>query len=381
MKILTILGARPQFIKASLVSREIAKHSEIQEVIVHTGQHYDANMSDIFFEEMQIPKPDYFLGIGGKSHGAMTGQMIEKIEEVAIKEKPDWILVYGDTNSTLAGAIVASKLHIKLAHVEAGLRSFNMNMPEEINRILTDRVSTILFCPTETAMKNLKAEGFPFLLALDHPQRIINVGDVMLDGAMFYRNLAKKPSLVNSDLCLVNSETTNHQPPITIPYILCTIHRAENTDDKNRLKNIFEALDEIAKEKQVILLLHPRTKKSIERYSLNTNYITLVEPVGYLEMVWLLDNCELVMTDSGGLQKEAYFFKKQCITLRDETEWVELVECGANILVGANKDKILEAYKNHKSLTTNHQSLNLYGGGKASEKIVEELLKFESSAY
>ena len=215
MKILTILGARPQFIKASLVSREIAKHSEIQEVIVHTGQHYDANMSDIFFEEMQIPKPDYFLGIGGKSHGAMTGQMIEKIEEVAIKEKPDWILVYGDTNSTLAGAIVASKLHIKLAHVEAGLRSFNMNMPEEINRILTDRVSTILFCPTETAMKNLKAEGFPFLLALDHPQRIINVGDVMLDGAMFYRNLAKKPSLVNSDLCLVNSETTNHQPPIT----------------------------------------------------------------------------------------------------------------------------------------------------------------------
>ena len=360
MKILTILGARPQFIKAGSVSREIAKYSEIQEVIIHTGQHYDTNMSDIFFKQMQIPKPDYYLGIGGKSHGAMTGQMIEKIEEVALKEKPDWILVYGDTNSTLAGAIVASKLHIKLAHIEAGFRSFNMNMPEEVNRIFTDRISTILFCPTETAVKNLKAEGFPFLLTANQQQRIINVGDVMLDGAMFYKNLAVKPNIdVKQD------------------FILCTIHRAENTDNENRLKNIFEALNEIAKEKQVILPLHPRTKKLIKYYSLNTNYITIIEPVGYLEMVWLIDNCYFVMTDSGGLQKEAYFFEKQCITLRDETEWVELVELGANILVGADKDKILEAYKNHKSLNTSHYSLDLYGSGKASKKIIEELLAYE----
>lgn len=377
MKILTILGARPQFIKAGSVSREIAKHKEIEEIIVHTGQHYDANMSDIFFDEMQIPKPNYFLGIGGKSHGAMTGQMIEKIEEVALKEKPDWMMVYGDTNSTLAGAIVASKLHIKLAHVEAGLRSFNMKMPEEVNRILTDRVSTILFCPTDTAVKNLKAEGFPFPLANNRQQLIINVGDVMQDGAMFYRrNLAKKPNLTNSDSCLVTNKTTNHQPPITKPFILCTIHRAENTDDENRLRNIFEALSEIAKEKQVILPLHPRTKKILKEYSLNTNHLTLIDPVGYLEMVWLIDNCELVMTDSGGLQKEAYFFGKQCITLRDETEWVELVECGANTLAGADKNKILEAYKNRQPLITNHQALDLYGGGKASEKIIKELLSY-----
>ena len=235
MKILTILGARPQFIKAGSVSREIAKHKEIEEVIVHTGQHYDANMSDVFFEQMQIPKPDYFLSIGGKSHSAMTGQMMEKIEEVALKEKPDWILVYGDTNSTLAGALVASKLHVKLAHVEAGLRSFNMKMPEEINRILTDRVSTILFCPTDTAMQNLRNEGFDSFTC-----KVIKSGDVMYDGALFYRNLGHKPSLhVEND------------------FILCTIHRAESTDDANRLKNIFEALNKIAKEKQIILPLHP----------------------------------------------------------------------------------------------------------------------------
>ena len=374
MKILTILGARPQFIKAGSVSRAIKQYNlqttnnqytniPITEVIVHTGQHYDANMSDIFFEEMQIPKPDYFLGIGGKSHGAMTGQMIEKIEEVALKEKPDWIMVYGDTNSTLAGAIVASKLHIKLAHVEAGLRSFNMKMPEEINRILTDRVSDILFCPTKTAVENLQKEGFPFVTA-NGTQKIVNVGDVMQDGAFFYKNFSKKPS--NFQL-----KTSN--------YILCTIHRAENTDDPQRLKAIFEALNEIAKEKQIILPLHPRTRKIIETYNfqLETSDLIIIDPVGYLEMVWLIDNCSLVMTDSGGLQKEAYFFEKPCITLRDETEWVELVEIEANRLAGANKEKILNAYKQ----ITNNQSesthickySNLYGGGRASEKIVEAL--------
>jgi UDP-GlcNAc3NAcA epimerase len=352
MKILTILGARPQFIKAGSVSREIAKHKEIEEIIVHTGQHYDANMSDVFFEEMQIPKPNYFLGIGGKSHGAMTGQMMEKIEEVALKEKPDWIMVYGDTNSTLAGALVASKLHIKLAHIEAGLRSFNMKMPEEVNRILTDRVSNILFCPTETAVKNLKNEGYD-----NFNCKIVKSGDVMQDGAMFYKNLAKKPS------CKIKDN-----------YILCTIHRAENTDNKERLKNIFEALEEIGKEKQIILPLHPRTKKIIKNLKVNIKNLTIIEPIGYLEMVWLIDNCKLVITDSGGLQKEAYFFEKQCITLRDETELVELVECGANILVGADKEKIKVAYSNSSVFNKENSKLDLYGGGKASVKIIKELL-------
>ncbi|MDD5405354.1 MAG: UDP-N-acetylglucosamine 2-epimerase (non-hydrolyzing) [Sulfurovaceae bacterium] len=359
MKILTILGARPQFIKAGSVSREIAKHKEIIEVIVHTGQHYDANMSDIFFAQMQIPKPDYFLGIGGKSHGAMTGQMIEKIEEVAVSEKPDWMIVYGDTNSTLAGAIVASKLHIKLAHIEAGLRSFNMKMPEEVNRILTDRVSDILFCPTDTAVQNLKNEGFPFVAATNKKQLIINVGDVMQDGAIFYKNLAVKPTF-----------------EIKKDFILCTIHRAENTDDEARLRAIFEALNEISKDKQIILPLHPRTKKIIENLKLNTKNLTIIDPVGYLEMVWLIDNCQLVMTDSGGLQKEAYFFSKPCITLRDETEWVELIEIGANVLVGADKEKIIDAYKNYSTFDIQNSRSDLYGGGKASETIIKTLLEY-----
>jgi len=362
MKILTILGARPQFIKAGSVSREIAKHKEIEEIIIHTGQHYDTNMSDIFFEEMKIPKPHYFLGIGGKSHGAMTGQMIEKIEEVCLKEKPDWVMVYGDTNSTLAGSIVASKLHIKLAHIEAGLRSFNMKMPEEVNRILTDRVSDILFCPTDTAVENLKKEGFPFKLSTNNYQLITNCGDVMQDGALFYKQFAKKPS--NLQL-----QTSN--------FILCTIHRAENTDDEQRLRDIFEALNEIAKEKQIILPLHPRTKKIIENLKIDTQNLTLIDPVGYLEMVWLIDNCSLVMTDSGGLQKEAYFFEKQCITLRDETEWVELVDNGFNVLVGANKEKILNAYKTTSNLKLETSNLNLYGEGKASENIIKELISYE----
>ena len=355
MKILTILGARPQFIKAGSASREIAKHKEIQEIIVHTGQHYDANMSDIFFDEMQIPKPNYFLGIGGKSHGAMTGQMIEKIEEVALSEKPDWIMVYGDTNSTLAGAIVASKLHIKLAHIEAGLRSFNMKMPEEVNRILTDRVSNILFCPTDVAIQNLKNEGYENLDC-----KIVKSGDVMQDGAIFYKNLAVKPNV-----------------EIKQDFILCTIHRAENTDDEIRLKSIFEALNEIAKEKQVILPLHPRTKKILEKLKLDLQNLTIINPVGYLEMVWLIDNCDFVMTDSGGLQKEAYFFEKQCITLRDETEWVELIECGVNTLVGANKEKILNAYRNNSKFNKENLKLDLYGGGKASEHIIKELSSYE----
>ena len=355
IKILTILGARPQFIKAGTISREIAKHKEIKEIILHTGQHYDSNMSDIFFEEMKIPKPDYFLGTGGKSHGAMTGQMIEKIEEVTLKEKPDWILVYGDTNSTLAGAIVASKLHIKLAHIEAGLRSFNMNMPEEINRILTDRISNILFCPTDTAIENLEKEGFE-----NFNCKIIKSGDVMQDGAIFYKKLAVKPN---------NIELKND-------FILCTIHRAENTDDENKLKNIFSALNEIACEKQIILPLHPRTKKIIENLNICVENLTIIEPVGYLEMVWFIDNCSLVMTDSGGLQKEAYFFAKPCLTLREETEWVELVETGVNTLVGTDKDKILSEY-NKIEIKKVDFGKNLYGNGNASNFIIKEVLAYE----
>ena len=352
MRILTILGARPQFIKAGTVSREIAKYNEIEEIIVHTGQHYDANMSDIFFEEMKIPKPDYFLGIGGKSHGAMTGQMMEKIEEVALEVKPDWIMVYGDTNSTLAGAIVASKLHIKLAHIEAGLRSFNMKMPEEINRILTDRISSILFCPTDTAMKNLQNEGYDNLDC-----RVVKSGDVMQDGAIFYRDFAMKPN------CKIEDN-----------YILCTIHRAENTDDEKRLRSIFEALGEIGEEKQIILPLHPRTKKIVESLvELNTENLTIIEPVGYLEMVWLIDNCDMVMTDSGGLQKEAFFFEDPCITLRDETEWVELIDRGYNVLVGASKEKILVTHREQQFC--DNFDIDLYGMGKASRKIVLELLR------
>ena len=350
MKILTILGARPQFIKAGSISREISKYQEIDEVIIHTGQHYDSNMSDIFFEEMKIPEPNYFLGIGGKSHGAMTGQMIEKIEEVVIKEKPDWIMVYGDINSTLAGAIVVSKLHIKLAHIEAGLRSFNMNMPEEINRILTDRVSSLLFCPTDSAVTNLKKEGFE-----NFPVKIVKSGDVMQDGANFYRSLAKRPDIeLNSD------------------FILCTVHRAENTDSKDRLREIFEALEEIAQSKAVVLPLHLRTGSLIEKFGIKIEKINLIKPVGYLEMVWLIQNSRMLMTDSGGLQKEAFFFEKQCITLRDETEWVELVENGFNVLVGSKKEKILEAFKSHKFNTD--FSINLYGNGKASDIIIKGIL-------
>jgi len=355
MKILTILGARPQFIKAGAVSREIKRLKEngenIEEIIVHTGQHYDNNMSDVFFEELRIPKPDYFLGIGGKSHGTMTGEMIIKIEEILQKEKPDVVLVYGDTNSTLAGAIAASKLHIPIAHVEAGLRSFNMKMPEEINRILTDRVSKWLFCPTETAVKNLNNEGYG-----NFDCEIIKSGDVMQDVAMFYKKYAKKPKFIKE----------------VKDFILCTIHRAENTDNLERLQSIFEALNEIGKEKKTILPLHPRTRKIIEKSNISTENITLTEPVSYLEMVWLLDNCELVMTDSGGLQKEAYFFRKPCITLRDETEWVELVENNYNKLAGADKEKILDIYKNRNKFNINYDNV-LYGNGNASEIILKNI--------
>jgi len=351
MKIVTVLGARPQFIKAASISREMAKHKDINEIIVHTGQHFDTNMSDVFFDEMKIPKPDYNLNINGLSHGAMTGQMLEKIEEVLIKENPDWVLVYGDTNSTLAGALAASKLHIKIAHVEAGLRSFNMNMPEEVNRILTDRISTVLFCPTQSAVDNLKQEGYENLDC-----RIIKSGDVMQDGAMFYSDLAQKPQ----DLSVEEG------------YVLSTIHRAENTDNDERLKGIVEALNTIAEDSCIVLPLHPRTRKILKakKYTLSKN-IQIIEPVGYLQMVWLIQHSSMIMTDSGGLQKEAFFFKKPCLTLRDETEWIELVEHNFNVLVGADTRKITDAYRTHKF--NENFNIDLYGNAQAGNKIVQAL--------
>ena len=353
MKIVTILGARPQFIKAGSLSREIAKHKDIQEIIIHTGQHYDVNMSDIFFDEMQIPKPDYNLNINGLGHGAMTGQMLEKIEEVLLKEKPDWVMVYGDTNSTLAGALAASKLHVRVAHIEAGLRSFNMQMPEEINRILTDRISTVLFCPTDTAIDNLHREGYDNLDC-----HIVKSGDVMQDGALYYASLGLS------------------QKKRASPFVLATIHRAENTDDISRLREIIDALNEISKSSKVVLPIHPRTKKIIHDQSLQLDdNIEVTDPVGYLEMISLIKDCTMILTDSGGLQKEAFFFKKPCITLRDETEWVELVAHNFNLLAGADKQKIAEAYSSH--IFNDDYEIDLYGKGKASEKIVNELLAFK----
>ena len=349
-KIITIVGARPQFIKAAAVSREIAKHSSLKEIIVHTGQHYDKNMSDIFFTEMKIPKPNYNLNINGLSHGAMTGQMLEKIEELLITEKPNLVVIYGDTNSTLAGALAAKKLHIKVVHIEAGLRSFNMKMPEEINRILTDRISDMLFCPTEKAIENLIIEGYD-----NFDCKIINSGDVMQDTAIFYSEFAKKTKI-----------------NITEQFILATVHRAENTDNPDRLKSIFSAFEEIAKKTQIILPLHPRTKKIIDKLNIKTDNLTIIEPIGYLEIIYLLQRTSVVMTDSGGMQKEAFFFKKPCITLRDETEWVELVENGYNKLVGANQNLIIETINKHK-FNLNFDK-NLYGNGNASAEIVKHLL-------
>jgi len=354
--LVTVVGARPQFIKAAAVSREMAKHKEIREIIVHTGQHFDANMSDIFFAEMEIPKPDYYLEVNSLSHGAMTGRMLEKVEEVLIRERPDYVMVYGDTNSTLAGALAAKKLHIKVVHVEAGLRSFNMQMPEEINRILTDRISDILCCPTDTAVENLKREGFGSV-----PCRVVKTGDVMQDAAIYYRSVAAERSAIISRLAL------DHKP-----FVLCTIHRAENTDDPERLAAIVSALNRISQDMKVVMPLHPRTRKIIAENRLEMLFEP-IEPVGYFDMIELLSHTRLVMTDSGGLQKEAYFFAKPCVTLRDETEWIELVEHGINILAGADRERILQAVDEMRRKQLDF-SAELYGKGEASCQIVTEIL-------
>lgn len=359
MKIITILGARPQFIKAATVSRELKK-AGISEVIVHTGQHFDANMSQVFFDEMEIPTPHYNLEIQGLKHGAMTGRMIEKIEEVLLKEKPDCVVVYGDTNSTLAGALAAAKLHIPVAHVEAGLRSFDMKMPEEINRILTDRISSVLFCPTTTAINHLEKEGFK-----NFDCEVILSGDVMYDAVLFYKDKIKTHSTI------IQKERLDSKP-----FILATIHRAENTNDPLRLANICNALNEINKEIQIILPLHPRTRAFLKDRNLRLD-ARIIDPVGYFDMLALLEGCSMVMTDSGGLQKEAYFFNKYCLTLRDQTEWVELIEAGANTLVGADSHAILTGF--HEAITNKVVAQpNLYGNGKASELIAKTLYSLKA---
>ena len=353
IKILTIIGARPQIIKAATLSKRIKNQysSEVEEILVHTGQHYDEKMSAVFFKDMDIPKPKYNLGLGGLSQSTMTGRMMEGLENVCLKERPDWILVYGDTNSTLAGSLVASKLQIKLAHVEAGLRSHNMNMPEEVNRILTDRISNLLFCPTTLAVENLETEGFN-----NFPNtKIKNVGDIMYEGVLHFSKQARKPTELNHT---------------DLNYVLATIHRAETTNNIENLKSVIEALNTINETTNVIVPIHPKTLSIIKNNNIEVTF-QMINPVGYLEMLWLINNCSLVITDSGGLQKEAYFFEKCCLTTRTETEWMELVDSGNNVLVAYDVNKILSEFKMPKKFKS---SGKLYGDGSTSELIINAII-------
>ncbi len=351
MKVVSIVGARPQFIKAAPVSRLLRQ--EHTEVLVHTGQHYDANMSAVFFEELNLPPPEYHLGVGSGSHATQTGTMLMRIEEVLIEEKPDWVLVYGDTNSTLAGALAAAKLHLKVAHVEAGLRSFNRTMPEEINRIIADHLSTLLFCPSQTAVRNLAAEGIT--------QGVYPVGDVMMDALNLAIEAANRRSTILEALNLTEKG-----------YLLATVHRAENTDDPARLLNILTALQQI--DEPVVFPIHPRTRKVIEEnhwmpldQPIEDCNLKMIDPVGYLDMIQLEKSARMILTDSGGVQKEAYWLGVPCITLRQETEWVETVEAGWNVLVGSETQAIVEAVKSlHPPM---HRPL-LYGDGKAAKRII-----------
>lgn len=348
MKILTVVGARPQFVKAAAVSRILReKHTE---VLLHTGQHYDERMSEVFFRELGIPEPDYNLEVGSAGHSVQTGEMLIRMESIFEQEKPDWVLVYGDTNSTLAGALVASKLHIPLAHVEAGLRSFNREMPEEINRVLTDHVSHLLFCPAQKAVENLKLEG---VISGVHV-----VGDVMYDAVLRHADAAEKKSSILNSLGLKPKQ-----------YLLATVHRASNVDDTTKLLNILETFSMLAE--PVVFPVHPRTRKAIESagFKVGEN-IKLIEPVGYLDMLWLEKNARMILTDSGGVQKEAYWFGTPCATLREETEWVETVESGWNVVVGIERERILNAVHNF-TVPASHP--NLFGDGDASQKIVRLL--------
>ncbi len=388
MKLVTIIGARPQIIKAAALSRAIRNHyaDQIQEVIVHTGQHYDDNMSQVFFDELQIPRPDYNLHVGSASHGVQTARMTEGIEALLIKEKPDFIVLYGDTNSTLAGAVAAAKIHVPIVHIEAGLRSFNKSMPEEINRIVCDHCSTLLFTPTKAGLENLKREGFPVdesgvstssttaAPTIDNP-KVYHCGDIMYDNSLHFADIAEEKTDIIQRLELKGK-----------PFILATIHRDSNTDHPERLGAIFDALIELSKEKQIVLPLHPRTAKLLktnlnsEKQTLvfSSPNIKLIPPVSFLEMIALERHAQLVMTDSGGVQKEAYFFKKPCIILRPETEWVEIVQTGNAILADADESRIMQAWAHFKDCppTTFPE---IFGDGHAAEFMLKQMLLANSN--
>ena len=375
MKIVTVIGARPQIIKAAALSRAIKLHyaNEIQEVIVHTGQHYDENMSQVFFDELDIPRPDHNLHVGSASHGVQTARMTEGIEAILIKERPDFLVLYGDTNSTLAGAVAAAKIHVPIVHIEAGLRSFNKAMPEEINRIVCDHCSTLLFTPTQAGVENLMREGFqmdndgPF--NINNP-KVWHCGDIMYDNSLHFAEIAEAKNNIISELGLKGKD-----------FVLATIHRDSNTDHPERLSAIFNALIRLSKECLIVLPLHPRTDKllktnlneDLQKQIFNSLNIKIIPPVSFLEMIALERNARLVMTDSGGVQKEAYFFKKPCIILRPETEWVEIVETGNAILADADETRIMEAwchFEEHPPMTFPE----IFGDGHAAEFTLEKII-------
>jgi UDP-GlcNAc3NAcA epimerase len=400
MKLITIVGARPQFIKAAVVSRAIAENNRLTphtppftELIVHTGQHYDQNMSDVFFEQMEIPKPHRYLNINQMGHGAMTGRMLEAIESVFVEEEPDMVLVYGDTNSTLAGALAAVKLHIPVAHVEAGLRSYNQMMPEEVNRVLTDQISTFLFCPTQAAIDNLSKEGFTNIVhnghlpkhkkllsnhfvivkkylssPMVHSSILFKVGDVMYDAALFYSKKADEQAKIAPKL--IADKISGGK------FILATLHREENADSPIRLQKIISAFIKLSEDIPLIWPVHPRTRKKLDAQEFSDIVknpgIILVDPLSYFDMIVLLKHCTLVLTDSGGLQKESYFFKKPCVTMRYHTEWIELVEHGCNKIVGADQKRIVHAVEEMMEAKLDFDQ-KLYGDGDAGRRIVKIL--------
>ncbi|UJL46868.1 UDP-N-acetylglucosamine 2-epimerase (non-hydrolyzing) [Virgibacillus sp. NKC19-16] len=354
MKVLTVLGARPQFIKSCMLSKALKLNTEINEIIVHTGQHYDDNLSNVFFKQLELPKPDYFLGIGSGTHGQQTGKMLSALEKIMTSVNPDIVLVYGDTNSTLAGGLAAAKLHIPVAHVESGLRSFNKKMPEEINRLITDHLSYCLFAPSQAAIENLRREGIV--------KNVYLTGDIMHDAVRYFSSIALEKSTILQDLSLSKRN-----------YYLVTIHRAENTDDPKRLKSILEALQQLKID--VVLPLHPRTKSRINHFNLTDSitspHIKIVEPLNYFDMLTIASQAERIVTDSGGLQKEAYMLGVPCITLRDETEWIETVETGWNHLAGTNTQEIVDSVMKSQ---IPKKSPSIFGNGDTAQKIVNTLV-------
>lgn len=377
-RIITIVGARPQIIKSSAISRAVngPYKGKLEEIIVHTGQHYDENMSDVFFNELKIPLPQYNLGVGSASHGAQTAAMIEGLEKIFEKEKPDGVLVYGDTNSTIAAALAAIKIHIPVIHVEAGLRSFNKSMPEEVNRIACDHMSTLLFTPTATGLENLKREGFILehneKASVDHP-KVYHCGDVMYDNSLHFSDLSSRSSTLLKSLNLKDR-----------PFILVTVHRDSNTDIASNLESIFKALLQLSEkyDQTIVLPLHPRTRNMLEKQLtpelyqsvIGNEQIKIIPPAGFLDIIALEKNATMIITDSGGLQKEAFFFKKPCIILREQTEWIEIVQNGNAVLTGASEEKILDAYVQLTSQSKQSYP-ELYGDGKAAEFICQIMIE------